>query len=267
MSSWVRAGGLASIKAMERAAAANPNDPRLAGFKLPRADDYLLNTRARAYVTPITDPRLAYFKKYQFLVDYAGKIKAAAKRWGVPAEALAAVIIYEYADLETVGTRVATDHGLTKAAKKFLGIDRKTSYGLAQLEPYKVQRALKYFKKKELGVEAIIDKLLTPEGSFDYAAMYLKYLKKTITVRKTSDGGGYYNAPISWEDATVAYCGCAGVTESKSTGKWSTKAYTDWMAGNPLRTQDNEEGVRRYNAMQNGGWAYEASREYLKEYG
>lgn len=75
----------------------------------------------------------------------------------------------------------------------------------------------------------------------------------------TRDGRrwGTYDREISWEEATVAYCGCAGVTESKSTGKWSTSAFSDWMAGTELRTSpaSKEEAKRRYNAMQNGGRA------------
>ncbi|MEV6159371.1 LamG-like jellyroll fold domain-containing protein [Nonomuraea sp. NPDC052129] len=262
---WVAVGGLASIKAMERAAAGNPNDPRLAGFTLGMSQKGGCRSclAAGASISP-TDPRGKFYRMYSALTVYADDIKAAADRWGVPKETLAAVIIYEYQDLESIATNIAVSLGAKAIAKKALGIDKNTSYGLAQLEPYKVQRALEHFKKGGKSVETIIDELLTPQGSFDYAAMYLRYLKDTITVRATADEGGYYNRPISWHEATVAYCGCAGVTESKSTGKWSTAAFTDWMAGGELRTKDRDEAKKRYNSMYQGGFAYEASREYWK---
>ncbi|MGP4102279.1 RHS repeat-associated core domain-containing protein [Nonomuraea sp. KM90] len=266
--SWVGAGGLASIRAMERAAAANPNDPRLAGFALgiPR-NGGCRGCLVAGVSTSTNDPRGKFYFMYEALLSHGPEMKAAAKKWGVPKEALAAVIIYEYIDLEAKGTHIAVTLGAKEAVKKVLGIDRTTSYGLAQLEPYKVQRALAHFKKDKQGVEAIIDELLTPKGSFEYAAMYLRFLKDTLTVRATSDRGGYEPRAITWEEATVAYCGCAGVTESKSTGKWSTVAFTDWMGGADLRTKDKEEAFRRYRNMHEGGAAYEASREYWKIWG
>jgi RHS repeat-associated protein len=234
--SWMSVGGLESFAAMERAARKNVNDVRLGEWRKMRQVRSQLGSGAYALdktgkpQNGSAESRYKYYNIYRHLEQFSGEIKAAAKKWGVPKEVLAAVLIYEFVRVETIGVSIAMLHpyGGPERVKQILGVNRTRSYGLAQLEPYKVQKAMEHFKLGNPGVEAIVDKLLTPKGSFDYAAMYLRYLKDTIKVRSTADGGGYYERSISWEEAGVAYCGCSGVTEN-SEGKWTTVAFTDWM--------------------------------------
>ncbi|MGP3959655.1 hypothetical protein ACTWPT_26960 [Nonomuraea sp. 3N208] len=140
---WVKAGGLDSFEDMIRAAKANPNDPRLAGFKIPDLglpNKSRLNTKqmlsiVRGVKTPSAQGRDEFFLKYWLLVAYAGDISAAAKKWNVDNNTLTAVLIYEMMDAEV------KIHRMAKGGEKDIVIlvNGKTngSFGLAQLEPWK----------------------------------------------------------------------------------------------------------------------------------
>ncbi|TYB62184.1 hypothetical protein FXF51_26035 [Nonomuraea sp. PA05] len=135
------------------------------------------------------------------------------------------------------------------------------SYGVAQLEPYKVQLAWWTYKRERLSTKEAVAKLLNPDSSIEAAALYMRYLHANITVKTTADGGGYQERGITWAETAVAYCGCSGVTMSASTRDFGWKNFVTWIETGKLSSSNEAEAIRRYNAMHQG-WADKAAGEY-----
>ncbi|MGN9779839.1 RHS repeat-associated core domain-containing protein [Nonomuraea sp. ZG12] len=207
----------------------------------------------------------SHYEAYKGLLEHREVIEKAAKKFGVNKYMLTAVLIYEYQDPEArrYGVMKYTDTAIRFAIAKGDG-----SYGLAQLEPYKVIRAWEHWKKKTknpkmaatIGTIYATGLLLNPETSIEVAAMYMRYLKDTISIPTHP----HSSRSLTWAEVGVAYCGCAGVAENASDRAWNTTKFVRWISAGAgpqgPGTKDGDEAVRRYRAMH--GWARDAGYEY-----
>ncbi|NJP91628.1 hypothetical protein HCN51_19555, partial [Nonomuraea sp. FMUSA5-5] len=266
---WIKAGGLDSFVDMINAAEANPNDPRLAGFKVPvlgapnksrimsqsaasNKRNVQLKIDVKGFKTPSGKGRDKYFHDYWMLVAYAPDIQAAATKWKVDRHTLTAVLIFELTDLEVrlhragVGDRVNVEIN-----------GKDGSYGLAQLEPWKAQRVIKKYQGKTINTDTAIATLLNPTESIHLAAMWLKYVKETVKIPLGSRDNA--RRDITWAEAGVAYCGCSGVTlDKENNNEFTWREFIKWRKGLKV----NGAADARLKALESGGWASNAANAY-----
>ncbi|MEU7855206.1 LamG-like jellyroll fold domain-containing protein [Nonomuraea sp. NPDC049141] len=258
-------GGFWNMSAEERAdftkiaSWANFLDPSI-------TQEELLGTGGRSNAGGKNGPP-SYYSSFERLLKYKDLIETSARRWHVDKNTLTAVLIYEMMDPEA---KFSEETGGLEAPALYAKRGATGSYGIAQLEVYKARMVLQrykgmWFSEDIKGNVQIVALLIKPKYAIDIAAMYLMYLKDNIKVKTTSDEGGYQTRGISWAEAAVAYCGCAGVTMSVSTGLWGSKRFSDWMGGGTLVTDDpanKKEAINRFNAMMSNGWAMQAASQY-----
>ncbi|MEV8635800.1 LamG-like jellyroll fold domain-containing protein [Streptosporangium sp. NPDC051023] len=218
------------------------------------------------YMSSAGKIKFSNYGYYQPLIKYSKEISTAAHRWKVNKNALMAVLIYEYQDPEAKASLSAAEKGKfarnLAAGGVWAATGENGSYGIAQLEPKKAMLVLKYFfsggkaeAAAKLTLKDLAYELMIPEKSIEYAAMYLKYLHNEITVHPK--GGA--ERPITWREAAIAYCGCAGVTfDKKGVLRWYN--FQKWYTDDKLTTRDRGEAFARAKAMY--GWAWSAGTEY-----
>ncbi|WP_146103822.1 RHS repeat-associated core domain-containing protein [Nonomuraea solani] len=254
---WVAAGGLASIEAMENAARRNPNDPRLAGFKLMSQENYSGTLKRSKGIKPgsrnyaayttrdsSTDQRYGYYTKYKRLIKLKTIINEAAKEHGIDRNALAAVLIYEMSHWEPTGGYPGDAVGEKEGWQDW------TSLGIGQMQIGTAREMMKEYygdMGKNLSNRAI-GGILNHDTrmAVRLAAAYMRYLKKTIKVPGGPHRNGKENTTRhinDWE-AAVAY----GVKPTD---------FAKWRSGGPAPTA---EAQKRWNAIY--GWVRSAANEY-----
>ncbi|WP_220448352.1 LamG-like jellyroll fold domain-containing protein [Nonomuraea diastatica] len=242
--SWVMVGGLASMEAMERAAAKNPDDPRLAGFKVNGYGELSPDMKLMGGSISGPDVRYEYYSKYKRLLSLKSEITRAAKEHGVDRRALAAVLIYEMSHWEPTGGYPGDAVGERE------GWLDTTSLGIGQMQIGTAKKMMnKYYKNmaKELSNEDI-GRILNHNASFAIrlAAAYLRHLKESIVVPGGPNRDGRENTTRhinDWE-AAVAY----GINPHD---------FERWRNGGPAPTA---EAQKRWNAIY--GWVRNAANEY-----
>ncbi|MET7335581.1 RHS repeat-associated core domain-containing protein [Nonomuraea sp. NPDC005650] len=215
--------------------------------------------------SPMRDPALnkdprkkseaSFYQYYKLLIPYRKKIENAARFYKVDRIYLTATLLYEL-NREETQAYMKNNKGvtfLTLLAKGMTG-----SFGLPQLEPYKVAMAHKERFGKAISEKNALKMIIRdPIGA---AALWMWYLHKTVNI--PTAGGG--TRKMTWAETAVAYCGCSGATQSASNKKWSTKKLEAWLSGNAKYpdTTSREEAARRWAAMGENGWSYLAALEF-----
>ncbi|TDE56125.1 hypothetical protein E1295_11995 [Nonomuraea mesophila] len=242
--SWVMVGGLESMEAMERAAGKNPDDPRLAGFKLNGYGALSPDMKLMGGSISGPDVRYEYYSKYKRLLSLRTEITRAAKEHGVDRRALAAVLIYEMSHWEPTGGYPGDAVGERE------GWLDTTSLGIGQMQIGTAREMMKKYYKdmaKELSNEDI-GRILNHNAAFAIrlTAAYLRHLKESIVVPGGPNRDGRENTTRhinDWE-AAVAY----GVDPHD---------FERWRNGGPAPTA---EAQKRWNAIY--GWVRNAANEY-----
>ncbi|WP_157250742.1 LamG-like jellyroll fold domain-containing protein [Nonomuraea typhae] len=203
---------------------------------------------------PSTRKKPSYYETYKNLLKDRDKIARAASYYKVDKVYLTAVLIYE---MNRIETELYRRHGNITSIVTFMWKGWDGSYGLAQLEPYKIQLAHKHYFKKDITAKQALRMLRKdPYGS---AAMYMRYLRDTVRVQNKN---GTWRR-MTWAETAVAYCGCSGVTRNKSNNTWTVKKFQDWIYYGTDRpaTSAGEEARKRMIAMRSG-WAIQAAYEF-----
>ncbi|MBE1586977.1 hypothetical protein ACFPOI_00975 [Nonomuraea angiospora] len=249
---WVKAGGLDSIGAMERAAAINSSDRRLAGFKIMKPTrSGNLKASNRYYTTTgnaagnSVDPRFEQYGKYKRLVALEGAIRRAAKEHKINKDALAAVLIYEMSHWEPTGGYPGDAVGEKEGWKDW------TSLGVGQMQIQTAREMMnKYYdgmgdELSNRGIGAVLNHDVA--FAIRLAAAYMRHLKETITAPAgpLRNGNEKSTRQINDWEAAVAY----GVSPTD---------YQRYKNGGGSLTA---EGQKRERAIY--GWVRDAANEYL----
>jgi RHS repeat-associated protein len=206
----------------------------------------------------------SYYDAYKDLLEYRDEIEAAAKKFSVDKIYLTAALIYEWQDPEAKRYNSVWKKVL-EVPGTFAVLGKDGSYGVAQLEPYKLKRAWDHWmkiqgKNTKISTMQAVGLLINPKYTIDMAAMYMRFLHDTIQVQTPNGKRG-----ITWAETAVAYCGCSGVQEQKSDRSWTYTRFTDWLedggGGKGPATSNGDLAADRWYAIR-GGWAYVAALEY-----
>ncbi|WP_160330415.1 DNRLRE domain-containing protein [Sphaerimonospora mesophila] len=193
-----------------------------------------------------------YLQKYIELLQYKKEIAAAAKKHKVDRAALTAVLIYEGLWLEPKGGKPGD------AIAWLSGYGDGISLGIAQMEIYKARAMLNryYSGRGDRMTNKEIATLLNHNAgmAIELAAAYMRYLKESIVI-DTPGGSRHIN---DWE-AALAYCGCTGVTWSRSKGRFVWGGFVKWIEGGSAPQAEAEK--RRDYIF---GWVRTAAYEYWK---
>ncbi|MEV0347597.1 LamG-like jellyroll fold domain-containing protein [Nonomuraea sp. NPDC050680] len=245
---WVKAGGLESVAAMERAAKVNPGSAKLKQWREMQQVAASLQSGGRAAPALMSKDgtaasRFKFYSIYQNLLKYHGTINRAADNHHVSRRALTAVLLWE---MNTLANKYGA---LSLTGDLLLGIynDREknegvgASVGLAQLEIYKVRMMMmKWYGKEKWNSRPIGDfvkQALDPNRAIHLAAAWMEHLKENVWYMK--DGAKHY---LDNNEAAIAYCGCSGVwvdnpisgnTElnSERFRAWAENGFTDKALG------------------------------------
>ncbi|NBE91858.1 MULTISPECIES: LamG-like jellyroll fold domain-containing protein [unclassified Nonomuraea] len=198
----------------------------------------------------------SYYGYYKQLIRYKDKIKRAADYYKVDKVYLTAVFIYE---LQREETQAYYKHNKGMTVITLLVKGMNGSFGLPQLEPYKVQLAHKYFFKKNISEKEALKMII--RDPFGAAAMYMRFLHDNVQVQNPNGTWRH----MTWAETAVAYCGCSGVTRNASNNRWTVTKFQDWIYKGTSRpsTTNGAEAERRLAAMSNkDGWAALAAYEF-----
>ncbi|MFI0425189.1 hypothetical protein [Spongiactinospora sp. 9N601] len=142
--------------------------------------------------------------------------------------------------------------------QEFFGDDENKGFGISQVETREIKHLAWFYdrsmyKKVRMWDNKTIAKWLVsnPGEAIKVAAMRLKFVKENYRI----DGKG-----ITWWQATIAYCFCAG--------KESTQFAKRWKAG--FRGYKGAHNARqRYEAIYGtnrkvGGWVWHSTHEFWR---
>ncbi|GAA3179460.1 LamG-like jellyroll fold domain-containing protein [Nonomuraea roseoviolacea] len=197
----------------------------------------------------------SYYDMYKQLIPYKGNIAKAANYYKVSPTYLVAVLVYE---LRREETQLFMKHPKTTTELTMAKQGWNGSFGLAQLEPYKVQLAHQHYFHVGISQKQALKMII--RDPFAAAAMYMRFLRDTVKI-PTANGG---TRNMTWAETAVAYCGCSGATRNSSNLKWTTTKLENWLGGTSAypQTSSRVEARKRREAMERDGWASNAAIEY-----
>ncbi|MGW0192039.1 RHS repeat-associated core domain-containing protein [Nonomuraea sp. NPDC003201] len=273
--SWVKAGGLESFTAMEKAAKKNSNDARLGEYRKIMRQAHALNlTRQGGFaknqvkLNGTAASKYYYFSKYKDIISYKTYIVDAARTHKIKPRVLAALIMWESTHASEGGT-TRFHAELAMAGDAFKNGGWGASIGVAQLELYKAMIMLrKHFPKQwegKISIDRVKEQLLDPKQAIWLAAAWLRHLKETISYVPR---GETRKRNLNDEEAAIAYCGCSGVTVNSRKKLFEPKQNADvfiaWMQSNKLDRTNPDDGINRRRDLEELMAAGNAGDEYFR---
>ncbi|MFC4005817.1 RHS repeat-associated core domain-containing protein [Nonomuraea purpurea] len=222
--SWILAGGMASIQAMNEAAKLNSDDWRLI-FNPEKAKATAGSGQGEIIsaggVGGAAPDYLAMYSHYKYIVKYWRDIEKAAANHGINKNVLAAVLMYEsHWQADQSGGPIVGDAARVKLQGE------GASVGVAQLEIYKVRMLLakhkgsEYLDKKKWPAERINAYMTHAPSAIHMAAAWMRHLKENVK------GLG---RPLTDMEAAIGYCGCSGVVMDPNSGIITAGRFVEWV--------------------------------------